>query len=83
MLFADICAFMALWPPFYCLRQVTILFADICGFTSMSEKVDPDGVMHFLNTLYSRYDQLLDDWGVYKVETVGDCYGKPYEPGAP
>ena len=49
----------------------------------MSEKVDPAEVMHFLNTLYSRYDQLLDDWGVYKVETVGDCYGKPYEPGAP
>ena len=30
--------------------------------------------MHFLNTLYSCYDRLLDEWGVYKVETVGDCY---------
>ena len=57
----------------YCL-QVTILFADIVGFTSMSKEVDPAEVMHFLNTLYSRYDQLLDEWGVYKVETVGDCY---------
>ena len=40
----------------------------------MSEVVDPAEVMHFLNTLYSLYDQLLDEWGVYKVETVGDCY---------
>ena len=53
---------------------MTILFADICGFTSMSKEVEPAEVMHFLNTLYSRYDQLLDTWGVYKVETVGDCY---------
>ena len=40
----------------------------------MSKEVEPAEVMHFLNTLYSRYDQLLDTWGVYKVETVGDCY---------
>ena len=39
----------------------------------MSKEVEPAEVMHFLNTLYSRYDQLLDTWGVYKVETVGDC----------
>ena len=40
----------------------------------MSKEVEAAEVMHFLNTLYSRYDQLLDTWGVYKVETVGDCY---------
>ena len=40
----------------------------------MSKEVEPAEVMHFLNTLYSRYDMLLDEWGVYKVETVGDCY---------
>ncbi|KXZ47889.1 hypothetical protein GPECTOR_32g502 [Gonium pectorale] len=31
-------------------------------------------VMRFLNDLYSRYDELLDAYGVYKVETIGDCY---------
>ena len=40
----------------------------------MSNEVEAAEVMHFLHTLYSRYDTLLDTWGVYKVETVGDCY---------
>ena len=40
----------------------------------MSRQVAPAAVMSFLNCLFSRYDTLLDKWGVYKVETVGDCY---------
>ncbi|KXZ52603.1 hypothetical protein GPECTOR_9g648 [Gonium pectorale] len=31
-------------------------------------------VMTLLNALYSRYDAMLDKYGVYKVETIGDCY---------
>ena len=50
------------------------MFADIVGFTDMSRQVEPVAVMRFLNSLFSRYDTLLDRWGVYKVETVGDCY---------
>ncbi len=30
--------------------------------------------MRFLNELYTKYDELLDVYGVYKVETVGDWY---------
>ncbi|KAG2493386.1 hypothetical protein HYH03_008518 [Edaphochlamys debaryana] len=53
---------------------VTILFADIKGFTSMCKEVEPEVVMGFLNDLYNRFDSLLDVYGVYKVETIGDCY---------
>lgn len=55
-------------------EAVTILFADIVGFTEMSKEVPPIAVMTFLNGLYSAYDALCDEYGVYKVETVGDCY---------
>ncbi|KXZ41700.1 hypothetical protein GPECTOR_314g8 [Gonium pectorale] len=54
--------------------QVTILFADIVGFTSMCKEVPAKAVMKFLNDLYTRFDTLLDIYGVYKVETIGDCY---------
>ncbi|KXZ43579.1 hypothetical protein GPECTOR_86g372 [Gonium pectorale] len=57
--------------------EVTLLFADIKGFTPMCKEVEPGQVMRFLNELYSRYDALLDKYGVYKastVETIGDCY---------
>ena len=55
--------------------QVTILFTDICGFTDMSKQVEPVEVMHFLNCLYSRYDLLLNEWGVYKVRPGGQGGG--------
>ncbi|KXZ56609.1 hypothetical protein GPECTOR_1g549 [Gonium pectorale] len=63
------CSPLATWHP-----QVTLLFADIKGFTPMCGQVQPQQVMRFLNDLYSRYDALLDKYGVYKVETIGDCY---------
>ena len=42
------------------------------GFTSMSEKCRPQEVMLFLNRLFSVWDALLDQFGVYKVETIGE-----------
>jgi class 3 adenylate cyclase len=54
--------------------QVTVMFADIVGFTPMCTSVDPLTVMSFLNNLFSKFDNLLDHYGVYKVETIGDCY---------
>jgi len=55
-------------------EQVTVMFADIVGFTPMSMNVEPEVVMDLLNELYTRFDALLDEYHVYKVETIGDCY---------
>ncbi|GFR43934.1 hypothetical protein Agub_g5072, partial [Astrephomene gubernaculifera] len=55
-------------------RCVTVLFCDIIGFTAMCKQVSAMQVMRFLNTLYMRFDELIDIYGVYKVETIGDCY---------
>ncbi|KAG2491445.1 hypothetical protein HYH03_010231 [Edaphochlamys debaryana] len=63
------CASVATYHP-----QVTILFSDIVGFTSMCHEIPATKVMEFLNALYSRLDTLLDVYGCYKVETIGDCY---------
>ncbi|KAG2501536.1 hypothetical protein HYH03_000043 [Edaphochlamys debaryana] len=53
---------------------ITIMFCDIQGFTAMCGVVKPVTVMAFLNDLYTRLDAQLDAFGVYKVETIGDCY---------
>ncbi|GIL60649.1 hypothetical protein Vafri_15185 [Volvox africanus] len=55
-------------------EQVTLLFADIQGFTPMCKVLEPRVVMAFLNDLFTRFDSRLDEFGVYKVETIGDCY---------
>ncbi|KAG2484319.1 hypothetical protein HYH03_016861 [Edaphochlamys debaryana] len=54
-------------------RCVTVLFADVCDFTSMCNELEPLAVMAFLNGLFTRLDSLCDIYGVYKVETIGDC----------
>ncbi|GIL53259.1 hypothetical protein Vafri_8910 [Volvox africanus] len=54
--------------------QVTLLFADIQGFTPMCKVLEPRVVMAFLNDLFTMFDRRLDEFGVYKVETIGDCY---------
>ena len=51
-----------------------MLYADIVGFTSFSAQVDPINVMLYLNELFKTFDGLCDQFKVYKIETVGDCY---------
>jgi hypothetical protein len=52
----------------------TIMFADISGFTAWSSEREPSQVFFLLETLYGEFDQLAHDLGVFKVETIGDCY---------
>lgn len=51
-----------------------VLFCDVVGFTSMSKEVEPSEVMNFLNELYEIFDNLSDDYNMYKLDIVGDCY---------
>ncbi|KAF5833157.1 hypothetical protein DUNSADRAFT_10644 [Dunaliella salina] len=58
-------------------ENVTVMFADIKNFTAMSRAVSSVEVMHFLHTLFSQFDALVDsmeELGLYKIETIGDCY---------
>ena len=49
--------------------HVTIMFMDIVGFTTMSKEVKPVQVMEFLNSLFTRFDDLVDQYDAYKVSS--------------
>ena len=56
-------------------NDCTLLFTDMVKFTAFSKNAkDPREVVNLLSKLFSRFDQLCDQFKVYKVHTIGDCY---------
>lgn len=54
--------------------DTTVMFADIAGFTQWSSTRQPTQVFHLLESLYAVFDEIAKQRGVFKVETIGDCY---------
>eukprot|EP00934_Nitzschia_sp_Nitz4_P003659 Nitzschia sp. Nitz4//scaffold84_size84139//67428//72955//NITZ4_005210-RA/size84139-processed-gene-0.21-mRNA-1//-1//CDS//3329559069//3649//frame0 len=52
----------------------TVYFADLAGFTRWASTREPEQVFQLLETLYGAFDAIALKRGVYKVETIGDCY---------
>ena len=53
--------------------DTTILFADIAGFTAWSSEREPAQVFQLLEALFKEFDAEAKKYGVFKVETIGDC----------
>jgi class 3 adenylate cyclase len=50
----------------------SVLFADIVGYTSLAESVP--NVVHLLDAIFSRFDDLTEQAGLEKIKTIGDAY---------
>ncbi|DBB18216.1 hypothetical protein WJX82_000391 [Trebouxia sp. C0006] len=55
-------------------EHVVILFSDIVGFSTMASTMSAVEVFLMLSNLYYAFDRLVDKFGIYKVETIGDGY---------
>lgn len=54
--------------------EATVMFADIAGFTAWSSIREPTHVFQLLESIFQAFDEEARKDGVFKVETVGDCY---------
>ena len=54
--------------------SASVLFADIVNFTPISARFGPHEVVNMLDELFSRFDELVDKYGVEKIQVAGDGY---------
>src|SRR5262245_652835 len=54
-------------------RQVTVLFADLSGFTSLSERLDPEEVRAFQNALFETLAKAIERYDGFVEKFVGDA----------
>src|SRR6185295_19320743 len=67
-------------------QSVTILFADIVGFTSLSERMRPPSVKHFLDGYFEAMTEIIiDRFGGTLDKYIGDgimaLFGAPFALG--
>lgn len=55
-------------------EAVSVMFADIVGFTEMSSRKSPAELVEILNVIFSKFDQLAEQYGLEKIKTIGDAY---------
>lgn len=54
--------------------SASILFADIVNFTQLSRSMSPSMLLDTLNSVFSDLDDLVDEFQLEKIKTIGDAY---------
>ena len=54
--------------------NVTVLFTDFVGFTTVSERLTPQELVHELDECFKAFDEILDKYNIEKIKTIGDAY---------
>ena len=55
-------------------KNVTVLFTDFEGFTELVESISAITLVNELNDIFGRFDDIMEETGVEKIETIGDAY---------
>jgi len=53
---------------------VTVLFADFADFTGITEEMPPEDLVSSIDAYFKMIDNIVTDYKVEKIKTVGDAY---------
>jgi len=56
------------------IEDVSVMFVDIVDFLPLSNSMPPAEMVKMLNAVFSTFDSLVDQYGLEKIKTSGDCY---------
>lgn len=54
--------------------EVSIMFTDFVNFSNKSEKVTPEEIVERLDYYFSTFDQIIEEYNLEKIKTLGDGY---------
>lgn len=55
-------------------ESVTVMFTDFKGFTSYSASLSPEELVRAVDFFFSKFDAVMDKYGLEKIKTIGDAY---------
>jgi class 3 adenylate cyclase len=55
-------------------KNVTVLFTDFEGFTELVASISAITLVNELNGIFGRFDEIMEETEVEKIETIGDAY---------
>jgi class 3 adenylate cyclase len=55
-------------------ESVTVLFSDFNEFTKYAENLSPEELVESVDFYFSKFDEIMDKYGLEKIKTVGDAY---------
>lgn len=55
-------------------ESVSILFTDFKDFTKLAASIPATTLVVELNDIFGQFDDIMDEFGIEKIETIGDAY---------
>ena len=55
-------------------ESVTVMFTDFKDFTRYSQNLSPDVLVKSVDFYFSKFDEIIEKYGLEKIKTIGDAY---------
>jgi len=55
-------------------ENATVMFSDFKNFTKISEQLTPEQLVQELDTCFKGFDQIIAQYNLEKIKTIGDAY---------